>query len=367
MKASIISPNTYTAPAAWSRPYPVPRAAFDAETGQRMLADAFAQARLADDVGFDYVSVSEHHFAPLMCSPNAAVWASALSQVITSARIAWFGPLVSINNPLRVAEEVAMLDQLTSGRLIVLPLRGTPNEHTVYNNIDPADSRARTEEATLLIRKALTETEPFAWKGEHFDFPVVSVWPGRTQVPHPPMVVSGNSRDSVSFAARHRFPIAISFYEPSAVTELTSLFRSEAREAGWDPAPEDMFYRAWIAIGKTSAEADAIRLNFMPRGAGAPPEAVPKAPSAIGTDADGKSHPGADRGRGTGFGIGSVQFCGDPAEVIDQIRAFHEATGVGVLDLSFGRASQELTLGAIRLFGERVLPAIRDLSSASAA
>ena len=83
MKASIISPNTYTAPAAWSRPYPVPRAAFDTKTGQHMIADAFAQARLADDVGFDYVSVSEHHFAPLMCSPNAAVWAGALSQVIT--------------------------------------------------------------------------------------------------------------------------------------------------------------------------------------------------------------------------------------------------------------------------------------------
>jgi alkanesulfonate monooxygenase SsuD/methylene tetrahydromethanopterin reductase-like flavin-dependent oxidoreductase (luciferase family) len=88
MKASIISPNTYTAPAAWGRPAPVPRGAFEAETGQRMLAQALEQARLADETGFDYVSVSEHHSAPLMCSPNAAVWAGALSQVITSARVA---------------------------------------------------------------------------------------------------------------------------------------------------------------------------------------------------------------------------------------------------------------------------------------
>ena len=214
MKASIICPNTYTEPGAWGRPFPVPRSAFAADSGQNMLASALEQARAADEAGFDFVSVSEHHFAPLMCSPNAAVWAGALSQVVTRARIAWLGPIVSVNNPLRVAEEVAMLDQLTGGRLIVLPLRGTPNELRVYNNIDPEDSRALTEEAMLLIRKALTETEPFAWKSEHYDFPLVSVWPGRTQVPHPPILSSGNSPDSVSFAARHRFPIAISFFEP---------------------------------------------------------------------------------------------------------------------------------------------------------
>jgi hypothetical protein len=57
-----------------------------------------------------------------------------------------------------------------------------------------------------------------------------------------------------------------------------------------------------------------------------------------------------------------VQFCGGPETVIEQIRVFHETTGVGVLDLSFGRASQDMTLGAIRRFGEQVLPAIRDLA-----
>jgi alkanesulfonate monooxygenase SsuD/methylene tetrahydromethanopterin reductase-like flavin-dependent oxidoreductase (luciferase family) len=251
------------------------------------------------------------------------------------------GPIVSVNNPLRVAEEIAMLDQLTGGRLIVLPLRGTPGEHKVYNNIDPAQSRTRTEEAMLLIRQALTETEPFAWKGENFDFPVVSVWPGCTQVPHPPLYSSGNSTESVAFAARHRFPIAISFSDVSAVARLTSQFRSQAREAGWEPGSDDIIYRAWIALGETDAEADEIRARFLPRGPRAAPEAPVPAP---------------------GFGIDSVQFCGGPETVTEQIRAFHDATGVGILDLSFGRASQDTTLGAIRRFGEKVLPEIRDLA-----
>jgi alkanesulfonate monooxygenase SsuD/methylene tetrahydromethanopterin reductase-like flavin-dependent oxidoreductase (luciferase family) len=61
-----------------------------------------------------------------------------------------------------------------------------------------------------------------------------------------------------------------------------------------------------------------------------------------------------------------VQFCGGPDTVIKQIRAFHDATGVGILDLSFGRASQEMTLAAIRRFGEQVLPKIRDLAASAA-
>jgi alkanesulfonate monooxygenase SsuD/methylene tetrahydromethanopterin reductase-like flavin-dependent oxidoreductase (luciferase family) len=339
----------------------VPRAAFDAQIGQQTLANALEQARLAEAVGFDMVSVSEHHFAPLMCSPNAAVWAGALSQVITRARIAWLGPLVSINNPVRVAEEVAMLDQLTGGRLVVLPLRGTPNELTVYNNIDPADSRARTEEATLLLRKALTETEPFAWKSPNFDYPLVSVWPGRTQVPHPPMYVSGNSRESVTFAARNRFPIAISFHGTSTAAELVAQFRTQANEAGWQPTDGDILYRSWIILGATDAEADEMLANFRPRGA-ATPAAAAHAPRSGDTDHKGQTQPGAEPG-GTGFGIGSVQFCGGPATVVEQIRAFHEATGAGVLDLSFGRAGQETILGAIRRFGEQVLPEIRDLTT----
>jgi alkanesulfonate monooxygenase SsuD/methylene tetrahydromethanopterin reductase-like flavin-dependent oxidoreductase (luciferase family) len=365
MKASIICPNTYTEPGAWGRPFPVPRSAFAAEPGQRMLASALAQARAADEAGFDFVSVSEHHFAPLMCSPNAAVWAGALSQVVTRARIAWLGPIVSVNNPLRVAEEVAMLDQLTGGRLIVLPLRGTPNELRVYNNIDPADSRALTEEAMLLIRKALTETEPFAWKSEHYDFPVVSVWPGRTQVPHPPMLSSGNSPESVSFAARHRFPIAISFFDPVRVAALTTQFREEAAAAGWTPGAHDILYRAWIALGESDDEALEIRAKFLPRGAGPPPEAVPGAPGGPAANLGPYNRTGPDP-VASGFGIGSVQFAGGPDTVIRQIREFHETTGAGILDLSFGRASQELTLASIRRFGEKVLPAIRDLGTSAA-
>lgn len=358
MQASIICPNTYSEPSAWTYPRPTPRHAFDPQIGQTMLANAIEQARAADESGFAYVSISEHHSSPLMSTPNAAIFGGALSQVLTNAKIAWLGPLVSINNPIRVAEEISMLDQLTGGRLIILPLRGTPGEHAIYNNVDPAETRAVTEEATLLIRQALTEREPFAWKSPHFDYPVVSVWPGQTQVPHPPIYYSGNSRESVIFAAANHFSIAMSFYSPAQVAELVELYRAEAKKAGWEPADRDILYRGWIAIGDTDDEARDIARNFMPNSSRPP---VP-APKEIGTDADGAKHQGADEDV-AGFGFGSVQFCGSPDSILRQFEDFHATTGAGILDLSFGRGRQDTALAAIRRFGQHVVPAMQQITT----
>jgi len=342
MKVGYICSNTYSDPRAWTAFTPA-RGLYDSEIGQTMLANALEQARSADALGFDYLTVSEHHATPLMCTPNASIMAGALTQIAKNAALAWLGPIVSINNPVRVAEEIAMLDQMTGGRLVVFLLRGTPNELVVYNNIDPAQSKAITQEASLLIRKALTEAEPFAWKGEHFDFPRVSVWPGATQKPHPPLYASGMSPDSAVFAGRNRFRLAISFFPRPMVAQLTKLYRDECAAAGWTPSGDDILYRAFIAVGETDEEAAAMGARFMPstRVAGAPPAPDPN----------------------VGPGFGALQFCGSPDTVVAQIEEFHAATGAGILDLAFGAGGlgQDGTLASLRRFAERVLPRIRRL------
>src|SRR5262245_19175232 len=261
MKVAYICSNTYADPRAWTSMTPA-RGLYDAETGRRMLANALEQARTADALGFDYLTVSEHHATPLMCTPNASIMAGALTQIARNAALAWLGPIVSINNPVRVAEEIAMLDQMTGGRLVVFLLRGTPNELLVYNNVDPAQSRAVTQEASLLIRKALADTEPFAWKSEHFDFPRVSVWPGPTQRPPPPLYASGMSPESAVFAAQNRFRLAISFFPRPMVAQLTKLYRDECAAAGWTPSGEDILYRAFIAVGESDAQAAELGARF---------------------------------------------------------------------------------------------------------
>src|SRR5207342_961620 len=125
---------------------------------------------------------------------------------------------------------------------IVLFLRGTPNEHRTYGDV-AAKSRAMTQEGIELILKAWTSDEPFAWTGEHFDFPVVSVWPRTRQAPHPPVFGSGNSEESVVFAARRRLGMGMSFASLDVVSRWIELYRSEAKAAGWTPGPEHILYR----------------------------------------------------------------------------------------------------------------------------
>src|SRR5262247_2107307 len=183
MKASFFCTHSYASPEPFKHPgWPVPPGLYRPEVGLRSVEVTLEQAKLADELGFDWVSCSEHHYTPLLQTPNANVFAAALSQVVRRAKIAVLGPLVSMVNPVRTAEELAMLDQLSGGRLIALFLRGTPNEFLAYG-VNPQETRARTQEASELIVRALTEPETFGWEGRYFRFRTVAVWPRAIQQP----------------------------------------------------------------------------------------------------------------------------------------------------------------------------------------
>ena len=95
------------------------------------------------------------------------------------------GPIVSHINPVRIAEEMALLDNLLPGRLVVGLLRGTTGEYLSYG-LNPTEARERTTEAMELILKAWTEPQPFGWQGRYFQFRGVAVWPRPATDPHPP-------------------------------------------------------------------------------------------------------------------------------------------------------------------------------------
>jgi alkanesulfonate monooxygenase SsuD/methylene tetrahydromethanopterin reductase-like flavin-dependent oxidoreductase (luciferase family) len=369
MKASFFCTNSYAAPEPFRHPgWPVPPGLYRAEVGLRSVEVALEHAQLADEAGFDWVSCSEHHYTPLLQTPNACVFAGALSQVVRRAKIAVLGPLVSMNNPVRIAEELAMLDQLSHGRLIVLFLRGTPNEFLAYGT-NPDETRARTQEASVLILRALTEPQPFGWEGRFYRFQTVSVWPGPIQRPHPPTYYSGNSLESATFAAAHRLGLGVSFYPPPLVAQLMGYYKQECARHGWEPAPDQLLYRAFIAVGEDDKEAAGLKAKyftgaahgqfFRGRGAAVPPPMPP----AVGTDTNGKN-PGPVKDL-IGLALGTLHFCGSPDTVVQQLTAFHETTGAGVFDLAFDGAGMTLqeTRKSIRLFGTEVLPRIRHLGA----
>jgi hypothetical protein len=157
-------------------------------------------AVLAEEVGFDYITVAEHHYHPRQLSPNPMLSAAMLSQHLKRAGVAVLGATLPLVNPLRAAEEIAMVDAMLDGNMIIGLFRGTPHELLTYGT-NPSETRGMFEEAVSLLIDAWTQPEPFAWFGRHYDYRTVAVWPRPVSTPHPRVLVSANS--ATSAASRH--------------------------------------------------------------------------------------------------------------------------------------------------------------------
>lgn len=360
--------------------WPASPAKYEPAIGEYSVDVLLEQAQLAEELGFDMVSVSEHHSWPINQASNPAVLAAALCQRVKKLRIALMGPLAAINNPVRIAEEVAMLDAISKGRVSLMPLRGTPNEFVSYG-INPDETRERTREAQALISRALNEPEPFSWEGRYYRFPTVAVWPGQSQQPIP-IWSSGNSEDSVVYAARHRYPLGMSFYPLGMAAELTKLYRAEASKAGWQPTPHDILYRSYVACAASDAESAELEARYYGN-LGLGPSMMGRASAAMSameltkisadnqTNTGGPNEVGADAERTDKdtegkFALGDLHFKGAPQTMIEQFTEWYETAGIGMFDCGFsgGGLTVEETNKSLKLFGTEVMPAIKHLGAA---
>jgi alkanesulfonate monooxygenase SsuD/methylene tetrahydromethanopterin reductase-like flavin-dependent oxidoreductase (luciferase family) len=349
MRFSFFSSTSYMGVAPGLAVWPMPPRFCDRDTAAFSIARGMDTCRRAEALGFDWVSVSEHHYSTLTLTPNACVMAGALSQTCKRAKIAVLGPLVPLGNPVRLAEELALLDHLTEGRVIVLFLQGTPNEHRAYEALS-TDARSITQEGIEIVLKAWTADEPFAWHGRHFNFPNVGVWPRPRQEPRPFVFGSGNSEDSARFAARHRLGMALSFMALSGVKERIAFYRDEADKAGWRPEADQILYRGLGHLAESDAEAEREVTEGM--------EAKVAASLKLQADENCASEPDAPIAERRP--LFRPVFQGSPHGVRDITRAFHDA-GVGTLDIAFhwGATSYEQQLRSMTLFAEHVIPEAR--------
>src|SRR5882762_7250540 len=187
-------------------PYPLSNRYFKADVAVRTYAEHLDAWEELDRTGYDGVGFNEHHCSPygLMNSPN--LMASAAAQRTKRLKLLIYGNLLPLHEPLRLAEELAMIDCLSNGRLISGFARGILREYQVHN-VPLAESRERFEEAYDIITRAWTE-EVFSYQGKYWSYHDVAMWPRPVQQPHPPIWVPiVGSKESIEFAARHNLPI----------------------------------------------------------------------------------------------------------------------------------------------------------------
>jgi alkanesulfonate monooxygenase SsuD/methylene tetrahydromethanopterin reductase-like flavin-dependent oxidoreductase (luciferase family) len=346
--------------------WPVPTESFSAEVAERSMDVSLELFELADQLGFDWVTLAEHHFAPMSLTPNPMVMAGAVTQRVKHAKIALLGANIPILNPIRVAEEFAMLDALTGGRVVAGMLRGTSNEYVTYGT-NPAESRERFEEALELIVKAWTEPQPFGWQGRYYEYRAVSIWPRPVQQPHPPIYMSGSSPESGEFAARHRLKLGFAFTTVPLASKAAKHYRAQAAELGWTPTPEDVLYRLTTHVAETDQQAID---DLLTAGAGSGRVAFAQSNMVLdeavaslgyyGRDAENQRGRLAPHGFEERIELGQL-LVGSPETVLNQICRVRDALGCGILDLIFQPLGRDKTLKSIELFGKQVLPRIRDL------
>ncbi|MPZ35104.1 MAG: LLM class flavin-dependent oxidoreductase [Rhodospirillales bacterium] len=187
-------------------PYPLSREFFKADVAVRTYAEHLAAWEEMDRLGYDGVGFNEHHCSPygLMNSPN--LMAAAAAQRTANLKLLIYGNLLPLHEPLRLAEELAMIDCLSNGRLISGFARGIPREYQVHN-VPLAESRARFEEAYDIVTRAWTE-DVFSYSGRFWSYKDVAIWPRPVQRPHPEIWIPiVGSKESIEFAGRHNIPI----------------------------------------------------------------------------------------------------------------------------------------------------------------
>ena len=363
MKASLFSAARYHGPAE-NVSWPVAGTVYSAEAAQASLQFSLDQFAMADQLGFDWVSVAEHHYAPFSLTPNPMLIAGALTQIVKRANIALLGASIPILNPVRVAEEFAMLDTITGGRIIAGMLRGTPNEYVTYN-INPAESRGRFEEAMRLIQMCWTETEPFGWQGRYYEYRSISIWPRVVQKPGPKIYMSGSSPESGEFAAKHRVGLGFAVTNVPLAAAAAGHYREQARRFGWEPEPDDLIYRVGVHVGRTDDEAIEDYSHALRTG---PPTSLTMANRGLesniaatgyyGRDVDSQRNrlmPATLRDR---VAEGRL-LLGGPDTVVAQIEDMYRKLGAGVIDFTVTHQMGEKTTRSIELFAQKVLPRIR--------
>ena len=232
-------------------------------TPQEVFAESLAQAELAEKVGLDGVWLAERHFSPPDGSggpvPSVAaapmLLATAIAARTRRLRIGIAVYLLPLNHPLRIAEEVATIDQISGGRFDMGVGRSAlPRAYDGYN-IPFAESRERFQECLEILHKAWTQ-DGFSHEGKYYQLKNVSLVPKPYQKPYPPIRMAAATGESLSAAARLGLPIFV-IVPPGGIGEVQTLleeYRRVWRETG-RPGTGDVMVRMAVYVARTTEQA----------------------------------------------------------------------------------------------------------------
>lgn len=347
----------------------LPNEIYKPEIGVGLYNRYLDELEFADKLGFDGICVNEHHQTAYGNMPSPNLMAAALVRRTTNAKIAILGNGLPLRgNPLRVAEEIAMLDVMSNGRIISGFVRGIGAEYFSLN-LDPTESRERFLEAHDLIIRAWTEPGPFSFEGKYYRYKYVNIWPRPLQKPHPPIwLPSMGSLETIQWAAERRYPFCSVFTPVENIKRMFNQYREHCETLGYTPHPEQLGFAAGPYVAETDAKAREelephvlwfFRKAFkMPLEYLMPPGYVTEKSLRM-MMAQGFKHPG-EMSFDELEKAGMVMY-GSPKTVIDKIKErYKELGGFGfIVTGTAGDTPHWKTVKSMELFATEVAPVLR--------
>ena len=361
----------------------VPSELFDPVRGHQLYNENLDELEYADSLGFDGICVNEHHQNAYGLMPSPNLMAAALTRRSQNAAIVVLGNSIALYNPpTRVAEEFAMLDCLSGGRLVAGFPVGTSMDTNYCYGATPATLREKYQEAHDLIMQSWTRPEVFSFNGKYTQLRYVNIWPRPIQKPHPPIwIPGGGSVETWEWVTRNDYMYCyLSYFGHQRGVNVMKGFWEEVERQGKEANPYRAGFLQFIAVSETDAQAEKDYaehaeyfynrcLHVSPRFADAPGYRTMRT-----VEAGLRSQLGAPPpGQGVQSGMPKWKdfvdrgyiLAGSPESVRQQLEEAAKALRVGhmMVLLQFGSMPPELVRKNTELFAKEVLPHVRHLWS----
>jgi alkanesulfonate monooxygenase SsuD/methylene tetrahydromethanopterin reductase-like flavin-dependent oxidoreductase (luciferase family) len=361
---------------------------FDPRRAHHMYNDFMDELEFAAECGFDAVCVNEHHSNGYGLMPSPNLIASSLARRTTDTAICVMGNSLALYNPpTRVAEEFAMIDCISGGRLIAGFPVGSPMDTCYAYGQNPSMLRERYYEAHDLILRAWTETETFAFAGRFNQQRYVNIWPRPIQRPHPPIwIPGGGSVETWRWCAEMDYVYCyLSYYGYKAGLSTMQGFWREMERLGKDRNPYRAGFLQFVGVAETREEAMKLykepaeyfygRCLHVDARFAQPPGYTTEATQRAGIVGQVQQAAAKATQYSTKFQQLSQEMeaivergyviVGSPDEVAEQLREVAVNMNVGhlMLLLQYGNMSKQLANYNTRLFAEKVMPQLRGLFS----
>ena len=353
---------------------------YDPKVGAQLYNRYLDEKIYADQIGFDALMLNEHHSTPFCMQGVTNVGASILARETKQAKIIILGNILPIwDDPLWLAEQLAMIDMISYGRLVSGFVRGGGRE-SVSHNAPPHFNRERFEEAHDFIIKAWTTPGPFRWEGKHYHYRYVNPWARPLQQPHPPIwIPSTVSVETVKWTARHRYPLVLLATKLGPTKEAFQLYHDTAAEEGYESGTQNVAYLWKVHVDETEELAEAagrqylsgVSNPFLAGNEGAINPAIMNLPGH--TSRTSRKLAATAFGPAGRFGTNRRPYedqvndytiiSGTPKTILPKIRHVLEYLRPGSVFFwdGDGAMTHEDQMRSLRLMGEEVIPAVREM------